>query len=773
MTVGGSERKSRRRPGWGLAWMLSAVALALMTPACTTEQTRVGLSEVGVPPGGAVAAVVRVGEGDEATIAAVGDDALFIRGLDDPGWSRFEGRWPRRINSAGLDLFDGVWAGMRRGQYQAADYVASSGGLVWLVAVPAANQPTRLLYSRDLGRSWLNAPVPDALNERLRVTRADTAPLLRLLSPDDGQVYLTDGRGLWRWSPESDGEVSARGWQRISLGGVDFEGEEGRVELLPATLRNYLPATEDRPYELLTVLRDRLLIYRREAGADAWMLTSSVAAIDRALVSSPDQQEIYLLDRARLYRNSSVGELWEPVEVVRHSLEPQGNSAMLLRPDEDAAAGYVLLIAGDRGTIWRSEDAGATWEETRERDPDGRGITHLSAGARDDVIWAATRGQGVLRSEDGGKSWGLLNEGLNGARTYAVGFDARGQMLVGTDAGLFRRLESAGEERWQQVHDRATSAVMVNPRNDQLISGTLGGSVLVHDLNGQVRSSEAAPLGRADDVIFRPVHLDGVELPAAAIVALAARPGGQQLHAWSHQHGPLLSNDGGESWRRARLGEAFRSALEGSVVSAVVLDRDGRTYMVSRPLNPNRPTQLWRSGDGGETWQSLYSFMENEAESPLRLAQIPWREMTTLVMVHGGRVALSRDQAQSWVTVSGPWSGGEITGLGFDGEEMLLISDLPHASELIRVRRPEEPGAAVVRHPLIWPGNAGLRADRALDLQVRQRAMAFNEAGRVFAGEVPRRRTSLPESMGVLVTVTLVIILTSLSFAFLKTRRYR
>ncbi|TXD37258.1 hypothetical protein FRC98_11040 [Lujinxingia vulgaris] len=773
MSVGSSERSERQRLGRGLALLLSVVVLALAGPACTTEQTRVELSEVGVPPGGTVAAVLRVGEGDEAQIVAVGAESLFVRGLDDPGWSTFEGRWPRRLQSAGLELFDGVWAGMERGQYQASDYIASSQGVVWLVAVPAANQPTRLLYSRDQGRSWLRAALPANLDETLRVSRSDTAPRLRLLSPDDGHIYLTDGRGLWRWTQDAEEEFSAQGWQRISLAGVDFEGGESQEELLPATLRHYMPATEDRAYELLTVLRDRLLIFRREAEAEEWMLTSSVAAIDRALATSPDQQELYLLDRARLYRNSSIGELWEPVEVVRHSLEPQGNSAMLLRADEDAVAGYVLLIGGDRGTIWRSEDAGVTWEETRERDPDGRGITHLTAGDREDVVWAGTRGQGVLRSTDGGMSWESVNQGLNGAHTYAVGFDARGQMLVGTDAGLFRRIVSAGEERWQQVHDRATSAVMVNERSDQLISGTLGGSVLVHDLNGQVRSSEAAPLGRADDVIFRPVHLDGVELPPAAIVALAARPGGQQLHAWSHQHGPLLSNDGGESWRRARLGEAFRSALEGSVVSAVVPDRDGRTYMVSRPLNPNRPTQLWRSGDGGETWQSLYSYMENEEESPLRLAQIPWRETTTLVMVHGGRVALSRDQAQSWVTVNGPWAAGEITGLGFDGEEMLLISDLPHASELIRVRRPEEPGAAIVRHPLIWPGNAGLRADRPLDLQVRQRGMALNEAGRVFAGEVPRRRTSLPESMGVLVTVTLVIILTSLSFAFLKTRRYR
>ncbi|RAL22458.1 hypothetical protein DL240_11475 [Lujinxingia litoralis] len=709
-------------------------------------------------------------------MVAVGTRSLFVRGAQEPGWSEFQGRWPSRLQGAGQALFDGVWAGRARGQFQASNYIASVDDLIWLVAVPSANQHTRLLYSRDKGRSWLNAPLPSGLLEELRVARADTAPRLRLLSPDDGNLYLTQGKSLWRWAPESPGDISARGWQRISLAGVELKGEErARGQHLPATLRNYLPATEDRSYELLTVLRDRLLVYRRVADADEWMLISSVAAIDRALATSPDQEVIYLLDRARLYRNIGLNELWEPVEVVRHSLEPEGNSTLLMVPaaDDARAGAYTLLIGGDSGTIWRSGDGGVSWAEAKPRDPDGRSITGLAQGLEPGEVWASSDGQGVWRSLDEGKSWVSLNQGLKGASIYAVEFDARGQLLLGTDAGLFRSLPGFESESWQQIHDRATSAILVNESSDQLISGTFGGSVLMHDLNGQVRSSEAAPLGQANDVNFRPVHLEGVALPRAAILALAARPGGQQLYAWSHQHGPLLSNDGGESWRSARLGQAFRSALEGSVISEVVPEQEGRIFLVSRPLGPNRPTQLWRSSDGGETWQSSYSYMENEQESPLRLARLPWREVTELVMTHGGRVALSRDHAQSWTTIPGPWSAGEITGVGFDREEMLLVTDLPHASELIRVRRPDEAGATVVRHPLVWPPQASLRADRPVDMHVRQRRLVLNESGRVYVGEVPRRRTNLPESMGVLVTVTLVILLTSLSFAFLKTRRYR
>ena len=378
----------------------------------------------------------------------------------------------------------------------------------------------------------------------------------------------------------------------------------------------------------------------------------------------------------------------------------------------------------------------------------------------------STAGRGMWRSYDQGASWQEANEELHAGQTFDAAVTEDGRILVGTDAGLFERVETSGGVQWDTLHSRATSAIYIHPDNGRIISGTLGGSIVVRTPSGEQHTSEAAPLGRNEEMHFEPPYLGSAGLAPSAVVHLTQRPGTQDIFAWSHQQGPLISNDGGASWRRMRLGSAFRNALAGSVLTHFVASEDQNYFAVTRSQTPNQPTQLWRSSDGGETWQATYSFMEGDEETPMRLVRVPGGP---LVMAHGSRLAMSDDGGESWSVIPGPWERGAVTGMGLDGQRVVVVIDMPHTSEMVWLNDPVESAEIAGRHRVIWPQNWRLFADRPVGMDVEGAQLLLKDGQIIYSGSVPRRQTRLPGSIAILVTSIAIFSLSGLAFTYLRT----
>lgn len=771
MTEAGRQRGRRLYRGVGTLVIL----WALLFLGCAEEQAPISLESVEGTPGGRLAALKMITVDGEDHLVAPAGDRLLVRSLDDEQsrWQEVPARWPSTVDNGAVRFFHVVERANLDGRFRPDRFFVAHDDRLWTVGLPGAGQPARVLMSSDLGQNWVDIELPGGRYSEptLEVQRRAVLPSLRLVSTGD-ELFLMDDEALWQKS--GDGEEF--NWEPLSLEGLNLvvdeeeeqsEGDERARRELPRRLRHYLPADEMHPNEVATVLGRTLEIYRRGPDAEEFEKVSELDALDLDFVRDPFGDVWFVLDADKVYRSVDAGESWEALEVTGYALAPEDFSQIEIFFDVHSEVGYQIWLLGDGGSLWRSDDGGEEWEVIAERDPDRRGVTGLIHDEDRGLWWAATAGRGALNTENPG-DWAEANEGLSAGTIFSAALLEDDRMLVGTDSGLFERDNGQAAHRWRRVDERATSAIFGDGQENRIVTGTVGGSIVVRAEDQEARVSEAAPLGHTEEILFLPSHLRRVTIDPSAIVTLATRAESRDIIAWSHRQGPLISNDGGSSWRRMQLGEAFRTALEHGVITDFITTGSQIYFAVTRSRQADRPAQLWRTLDGGQSWQATYSFMEDEEESPMQLITLPGGD--GLLMAHGSHAAVSTDRGETWTSISGDWDSGVITGVAVDDDDrVVFVMNLAHATEIMWIDDPLGRANLVKRYRMIEPlGEKGL-SDRPVDLQVRGDRVLINESGRVYSGTVPRRRTTGPRSIALLLAVGTVLVMTTLAFGYLRT----
>ncbi len=799
----------KRRPIAALALIILIFGTSGLLAGCSEEVTRLDLAPIPAPEGGSIPAIALVTQGDESTIIVPTKKTFYSRQTSKSRWEPTPTTLPKAFVQEGYNVYDSLSRHRAAQDFPSSQLFASRKDELWTIAAPSFQNPARLLVSIDAAKTWTEITLPtnlptgptnlpntpdDANNptsddqnsadfaKTPRPSKGKAPSQFRVLVTAEDSLFLTDSSQIWQFLAtssdiqqltETSKTIDATNWKRISMEGVDFS-QPSQTTGLPAVLRNYLPATTERPYELLTVLHDQLLLYHRNTGTEQWLLTSTLPTVDRHLLDIAGLPSVYLLTSDAIYRSEDDGQVWERVQFSGRGLQSTSNNSLfaILAPDEPT--GHILFLGSHDGSIRRSTDAGQTWKDSQLRDLDQRAITGFVLDPIDQKLWASTAGNGILTSTDLGLTWTLANNDLRATTALTIASGPSNELLLGTDSGLFRLTGDPRNGNWSPLHKRATSALYVNPENQRIFSGTLGGSIVVLHADSQETTSEAAPLGEHNSVIFRPPNLDSTYLPAPAIVDIRPRPKSQEMFAWSYQQGPLNSNDAGASWRRMRLSDALTTALHAQIITDFATDQDQRLFVVSRSTDFANPSQLWRSQNNGDSWHAIYFYLQNSTDSPLRIERDLQHAPEMLFLIHSNNIAYSLDQGTAWTTLNGPWQNGNIATFSIIDQQAVIVSNMLHSSEIFFINLSEltalRTNSDITRYSLNWPINQRPASEETLAIVTNNRHLFITDAHSVYVGTLPRQRNRLPEGIAVILTIIGLLILTGASFAFLRQR---
>ncbi len=167
----------------------------------------------------------------------------------------------------------------------------------------------------------------------------------------------------------------------------------------------------------------------------------------------PEGSQVYFAARSSgLFCSHDRGRTWAPAYGSLHAQSSLPTTSVVLAPNFEHER---AVFAGLNEAILCSYDGGAVWHHARLPSP-LPAITSLAISpdyAADGTLFAGTNEDGVLISQDRGRSWAAWNFGLLDLNILCLAlspdFAADETVFAGTESGLFR--STNGGRAWREV----------------------------------------------------------------------------------------------------------------------------------------------------------------------------------------------------------------------------------------------------------------------------------------------------------------------------------
>lgn len=285
---------------------------------------------------------------------------------------------------------------------------------------------------------------------------------------------------------------------------------------------------------------------------------------------------------------------------------------------------YYMGATG--GGIWKTENAGATWQNVSDGKLHTGSVGSLAVAASDpNVIYAgmgereprgqsSTWGDGIYRSTDAGKTW--ISRGLENTRSIAqIAIDPHNPDVViaavegsrwtpGPDRGIYKTTD--GGASWKRVLHTGDSVsaidVSMDPSNPRILFAAMWD---FQRLPWQIRSGgPGSAIYKSTDEGETWTRLAGHGLPAGIVgrIGVSVSPANPNrvyaiIEAAADTGGLYRSDDAGESWHHLSAERLIRSrAWYYTRITADPRD-ENVVYVMNAPIV--------KSIDGGKTFQVL------------------------------------------------------------------------------------------------------------------------------------------------------------------------
>ena len=240
----------------------------------------------------------------------------------------------------------------------------------------------------------------------------------------------------------------------------------------------------------------------------------------------------------------------------------------------------AMFVATLDGVFKVSRSSRSDWEVVSKNLP-GMEVNVLAMHPnRREIVYAGIRGGGLYRTDDAGKNWRRLGEKVLSDKVRALALDPSNPEIVyvGTEPPALWKSEDGGIN-WKELPG-------------------------VSRLANERRWSYPVP-------VIQP-HIRGIAIDPSNSkkLCLAAQVGGL-----------LLSEDGGQSWSDVRypIDMDVHSVTFDPADGAILYAATGGGENFPDPTPPPKGRPLYRSRDGGKSWESITDTMQRTYSVPVRV----------------------------------------------------------------------------------------------------------------------------------------------------------
>ncbi len=302
-----------------------------------------------------------------------------------------------------------------------------------------------------------------------------------------------------------------------------------------------------------------------------------------------------------------------------------GRTRALTGVPSQPATFYLGMV---NGGVWKTTDAGSTWESVWESEPTGSIGSIAVADSDPSVVYVASgeglqrpdlsTGDGVYKSTDAGKTWTHLPQLRDGQQIGQIAIDPHDPKKVfvavtghpygpNEERGLY--LSRDGGNTFKRVlytNDRTgASEVQIDPQHPNIVYAGMWQRQEAPWENGSFIGAEGGFYKSVDGgETFAKLTDHGLPDDILQLQLAIAPSDSKRLYAEiGTVHGPVLllrSDDGGESWVHAPVDDTRPEArIGGGDVPVPKVD----------PKNPDvvyvASVVTWKSSDAGKTWTGL------------------------------------------------------------------------------------------------------------------------------------------------------------------------
>jgi photosystem II stability/assembly factor-like uncharacterized protein len=267
-------------------------------------------------------------------------------------------------------------------------------------------------------------------------------------------------------------------------------------------------------------------------------------------------------------------------------IDPANHDNVMLATDRSG-----VLATSNGGQTFVASNRGFAHRQVASLLIDQKDSTKLYAGLINDKEFG-----GVFTSKDSGRSWQQMSSGLNGLDIFTLRQTPAGDLLAGTNHGIYRYKPAGSEFRWMEMESPVVKVIEVKTASKskkKLPARTVRTSSITARVNDlELGSKEWFAATSSGLFLSRDAGKSWQGGPVQGEADFIQVQSLEQMAAAVSRRALFVSQDEGATWQRAALPQNV-TGLHG-----VALDKAYNIYIATREGG-------YRSADNGRTWQFL------------------------------------------------------------------------------------------------------------------------------------------------------------------------